>query len=194
MGDRVLLHPRQGGEVLDVALAGQVAHIESIEQDYEGKVHVCVVPASDPGRDLGLLRQPGHRFFFDPEELEPLPPEQARPRTNTSRFVVFGAGKHYCGGQRHRSGGHLPAAVDCSGSTGGHCGRHFHQRRFEQHHHGAGRGPQAQYADGGEILRRGLADFPVVVGCDYIPRIQEVQASNYHIIRELVEVLGSGNA
>jgi D-sedoheptulose 7-phosphate isomerase len=43
-------------------------------------------------------------------------------------------------------------------------------------------------------LRRGLADFPVVVGCDYIPRIQEVQASNYHIIRELVEVLGSGNA
>ncbi len=25
--------------------------------------------------------------------------------------------------------------------------------------------------DGGEILRRGLADFPVVVRCDYIPRI-----------------------
>ncbi len=26
-----------------------------------------------PGRDMGLLRQPGHRFFFDPEEVEPLP-------------------------------------------------------------------------------------------------------------------------
>ena len=25
----------------------------------------------DPGRDLGLLRQPGHRFFFDVEEIEP---------------------------------------------------------------------------------------------------------------------------
>jgi len=48
--------------------------------------------------------------------------------------------------------------------------------------------------DGGEILRRGLAGFPVVVRCDYIPRIQEVQASIYHIIRELVEVLGRGNA
>ena len=48
--------------------------------------------------------------------------------------------------------------------------------------------------DGGEILRRGLVDFPVVVPCDYIPRIQEVQASSYHIIRELNEVLGRGQA
>ena len=43
--------------------------------------------------------------------------------------------------------------------------------------------------DGGEILRRGLADFPVVVHSDYIPRIQEVQASVYHIIRETLEML-----
>jgi D-sedoheptulose 7-phosphate isomerase len=43
--------------------------------------------------------------------------------------------------------------------------------------------------DGGEIRRRGLADFPIVVPCDYIPRIQEVQASIYHIIRETLEVL-----
>ena len=35
--------------------------------------------------------------------------------------------------------------------------------------------------DGGEILRRGLADHPLVVRSDYIPRIQEVQASIYHI-------------
>jgi D-sedoheptulose 7-phosphate isomerase len=48
--------------------------------------------------------------------------------------------------------------------------------------------------DGGEILRRGLVDIPIVVHCDYIPRIQEVQASTYHIIRELVEGLGRGQA
>jgi D-sedoheptulose 7-phosphate isomerase len=48
--------------------------------------------------------------------------------------------------------------------------------------------------DGGEIQRRGLADFPIVVRCDYIPRIQEVQASIYHVIRELMEVLGRGIA
>ena len=46
--------------------------------------------------------------------------------------------------------------------------------------------------DGGEILRHGLADFPVVVHCDYIPRIQEVQASIYHVIRETLEVLARG--
>jgi D-sedoheptulose 7-phosphate isomerase len=38
--------------------------------------------------------------------------------------------------------------------------------------------------DGGEIKRRGLADHALVVESDYIPRIQEVQASIYHIIRE----------
>jgi D-sedoheptulose 7-phosphate isomerase len=43
--------------------------------------------------------------------------------------------------------------------------------------------------DGGEILRRGLADLPLVVRSDYIPRIQEVQASTYHVIRETLEVL-----
>ena len=46
--------------------------------------------------------------------------------------------------------------------------------------------------DGGEVLRRGLVEFPVVVRCDYIPRIQEVQASVYHVIRELLEVLERG--
>jgi len=48
--------------------------------------------------------------------------------------------------------------------------------------------------DGGEIQRRGLADFPVIVRCDYIPRIQEVQASIYHVIRALLEVLDRGQA
>src|SRR5580692_4759621 len=43
--------------------------------------------------------------------------------------------------------------------------------------------------DGGEIKRKRLADFPVVVNCDYIPRIQEVQASIYHVIREALQML-----
>ncbi len=46
--------------------------------------------------------------------------------------------------------------------------------------------------DGGEILRRGLADFPLIVRSDYIPRIQEVQASTYHVLRETLEVIGRG--
>jgi D-sedoheptulose 7-phosphate isomerase len=46
--------------------------------------------------------------------------------------------------------------------------------------------------DGGEILRRGIADWAVVVRSDYIPRIQEIQASIYHIVRELLEVTRHG--
>jgi D-sedoheptulose 7-phosphate isomerase len=46
--------------------------------------------------------------------------------------------------------------------------------------------------DGGEILRRGLADFPLITRSDYIPRIQEVQASTWHVIRETMEVISRG--
>lgn len=40
--------------------------------------------------------------------------------------------------------------------------------------------------DGGEVVRQGLADFAVVVKCDYVPRIQEVQASVYHMLCDLL--------
>ncbi len=99
VGDRVRLRPKEGGDVLDLALAGQTAVIESIEQDYEGKSHVCVVLDDDPGRDLGLLRQPGHRFFFDSSEVEVLPPEEARSNepTQRPRILVAGIGNIFLG-------------------------------------------------------------------------------------------------
>ncbi|WP_457654619.1 SIS domain-containing protein [Rhodocaloribacter sp.] len=43
--------------------------------------------------------------------------------------------------------------------------------------------------DGGEIARRGLADHALVVPSDYVPRIQEVQASMYHTLMETLYVL-----
>jgi hypothetical protein len=73
-GDRVLLRPRAGGDIFDIALEGRAATVEAIEQDYEGRIHFAAIVDDDPGKDLGLLRQPGHRFFFAPEEIEPLPP------------------------------------------------------------------------------------------------------------------------
>jgi D-sedoheptulose 7-phosphate isomerase len=48
--------------------------------------------------------------------------------------------------------------------------------------------------DGGEIYRRGLANHPIIVRSDYIPRIQEVQASAYHVLRDTLEVLHNGHA
>jgi D-sedoheptulose 7-phosphate isomerase len=46
--------------------------------------------------------------------------------------------------------------------------------------------------DGGRIVGERLADHAVVVRSDYIPRIQEVQASVYHVLRGLVETLRPG--
>jgi len=43
--------------------------------------------------------------------------------------------------------------------------------------------------DGGRILAERLADYVVVVPSQNIPRIQEAQASVYHILRELVELV-----
>jgi hypothetical protein len=57
---------------MDLVLAGKTATVESIEQDFEGRVWLAVTVDDDPGRDLGALRQPGHRFFFGPEEVEPV--------------------------------------------------------------------------------------------------------------------------
>ena len=57
---------------MDMALKGKIAVVEAIERDFEDQVHLAVVLEDDPGRDLGMLRQPGHRFFFSPQEVEPL--------------------------------------------------------------------------------------------------------------------------
>jgi hypothetical protein len=71
-GDRVRLRPRRRADIFDMALDGRAATIEAIEHDFDGRVHLAVVVDDDPGRDLGLLRQPGHRFFFRPEDVEPI--------------------------------------------------------------------------------------------------------------------------
>jgi len=88
-GDRVRLRPKKGGDILDIALAGKIATIESIEQDYEGRLHVAVVLDDDPGKDMGVLRQPGHRFFFTPEEVEAI--------VSQPRILVAGIGNIFLG-------------------------------------------------------------------------------------------------
>jgi hypothetical protein len=71
-GSRVLLWPNPGGDIMDLALRGKSAFVEGIEQDYEDRIYIAVTLEDDPGRDLGENRILGHRFFFSPEEVEPL--------------------------------------------------------------------------------------------------------------------------
>jgi hydrogenase maturation protease len=91
-GDRVRLRPRADGDVFDLALDGKIAVVESIEQDYEGKLHVCIVVDEDPGRDMGLMRQPGHRFFFASSEVEPVAKDEQPQATGTKKILVAGIG------------------------------------------------------------------------------------------------------
>ena len=57
---------------MDIALQGKAAVIESIEQDAENRIYLALVLDEDPGKDLGFLRQPGHRFFYGVKDVEPL--------------------------------------------------------------------------------------------------------------------------
>jgi hydrogenase maturation protease len=94
---RVRLKPRAGGDVFDLALAGRTAVIEGIEQDLEGNLKLAVAIDDDPGRDLGLRRQPGHRFFFAPDEVEPLAGAGGAAALAARRILVAGIGNVFLG-------------------------------------------------------------------------------------------------
>lgn len=71
-GSRVRLHPSGRADGMDVLLAGRAATVERVVRDLEDRVLFAVTLDDDPGGDLGRAGMPGHRFFFRPEEVEPL--------------------------------------------------------------------------------------------------------------------------
>jgi hypothetical protein len=75
-GSRVRLWPKAGRDIFDIALSGKAAIVEKIEQDYEDRILLAVSVEDDPGREMVDLPVLGHRFFFSPEEVEPLEVKQ----------------------------------------------------------------------------------------------------------------------
>ena len=71
-GSRVRIRPKGRADVMDLALAGKTAVVETIECDAEDQIQLALVLEDDPGKDLGMLRQPGHRFFYGVDEIEPV--------------------------------------------------------------------------------------------------------------------------
>jgi hypothetical protein len=63
VGSRVRLWPQKKADIMDMVLEGKAAVIEAIEQDFEDNIQLAVVVDDDPGREFGMMRQPGHRFF-----------------------------------------------------------------------------------------------------------------------------------
>ena len=95
-GSRVRLCPHAGGDVLDLALSGRLAVVESIDEDVEGLLHVSVTLDDDPGRDRGAARVLGHRFFFGLDEVEPVDDEPGRAVVGP-RVLVAGIGNVFLG-------------------------------------------------------------------------------------------------
>lgn len=96
VGSRVRLRPQGGGDVFDLALAGKEAVVEGLDWDMEDNVKLALLVDDDPGSDLGKWRQPGHRFFFSPEEVEPLP-DTPPAEPATKRVLVAGIGNVFLG-------------------------------------------------------------------------------------------------
>jgi hydrogenase maturation protease len=97
-GSVVRLAPRgSASDIFEVALAGRTALVHEVLEDYEGRIQLAVIVADDPGQDLGALRRPGHRFFFDPEEVEPLDPAAADGEEPPRRVLVAGIGNVFLG-------------------------------------------------------------------------------------------------
>src|SRR3954463_7108698 len=82
-GTRVRLRPRAGADVFDIALVGRTAVVEEVVENMDGEVQLAVSVDDDPGRDLGRF---GHRFFFGPDEVEPI-----------TRVLVAGIGNVFLG-------------------------------------------------------------------------------------------------
>jgi hydrogenase maturation protease len=117
-GSHVRLRPRAGGDVFDLALAGRLARVESLEEDDEGCVHVTVAVDDDPGRDLAAASVLGHRFFFRLDEVEPVE-DADEPHAAPPRILVAGIGNIFLGDDgfgvavAHRlARKELPAGVD----------------------------------------------------------------------------------
>ena len=63
-----------------------------------------MVLEDDPGRDLGMMRQPGHRFFFTPAEIDPVeqasperPKENSKPAAIKVKILIAGIGNIFLG-------------------------------------------------------------------------------------------------
>lgn len=69
-GSSVTLAPKRRADAWDKFLAGKVATVRAIHQDFEDKIYIAVTVDDDPASDLHDWY--GRSFFFEPDEVEPL--------------------------------------------------------------------------------------------------------------------------
>ncbi|HXM05960.1 MAG TPA: hypothetical protein VN936_00785, partial [Candidatus Acidoferrum sp.] len=78
-GSTVRLQPKRRADVWDVFLAGKIATVRAIHQDFENQMYVAVTVDDDPASDLHDWY--GRSFFFYPDEIQPV--DLAAPELRT---------------------------------------------------------------------------------------------------------------
>ncbi len=67
---KVRLVPKRRADAWDMFLAGKIATVQAIHQDFEDKIYVAVTVDDDPASEYHEWY--GRSFFFEPDEVEPL--------------------------------------------------------------------------------------------------------------------------
>jgi hypothetical protein len=70
----VRVHPSRRADAQDLFFADQVARVTAVLSDVDGDTHVALVLLDDPGADLNDIS--GRYWYFDPDEITPLTPEE----------------------------------------------------------------------------------------------------------------------
>jgi hypothetical protein len=68
-GSSVRLAPKRRADAWDMFLAGKLATVQAIHQDFEDKLYVAVTVDDDPATEYHQWY--GRSFFFEPDEVEP---------------------------------------------------------------------------------------------------------------------------
>jgi len=76
-GTHVRLQPNRRADAMDMFLADQAATVAGVYRDVDERVYVAVTVDADPA--AALHESFGRFFYFDPEEVEPIDPEQETP-------------------------------------------------------------------------------------------------------------------
>ncbi|MEJ7757372.1 MAG: hypothetical protein WKF83_14660 [Nocardioidaceae bacterium] len=74
-GSLVRVHPNRRADAQDLFFADQVARVTAVLSDVDGSVHIALVLVDDPASDMHEWY--GRYFYYAPDELEPLQPDDA---------------------------------------------------------------------------------------------------------------------
>ncbi len=85
-GSLVRVHPSRRADAQDLFFAGQVDRVTAVLSDVDGGTHVALLLLDDPAAEINDLA--GRFWYFDPDEITPLSPDEAAEVHSTRREEI----------------------------------------------------------------------------------------------------------